>query len=43
LLIRYLFGFSDDALIRGAMGIGATRATAESVEVYIKERVPVDL
>lgn len=43
LLIRYLFGFSGDALIRGAMGIGATRATAESVEVYIKERVPVDL
>ena len=40
LLIRYLFGFSGDALISGAIGSGAERDTAEEVEAYIKERVP---
>ena len=40
LLIRYLFGFSGDSLISGAIGNGATRNTAEAVEAYIKERVP---
>ena len=40
LLIRYLFGFSDDSLISGAIGSGAERDTAEEVEAYIKERVP---
>ena len=41
LLIRYLFGFSGDSLISGAIGVDATRNTAEAVEAYIKERVPV--
>jgi len=42
LLIRYLFGFSGDSLISGAVGTGATRDTAEAVEAYIKERVPAE-
>ena len=42
LLIRYLFGFSGDSLISGAVGTGATRDTAETVEAYIKERVPAE-
>ena len=41
LLIRYLFGFSGDALISGAIGSGAERDTAAAVEAYIKARVPV--
>ena len=41
LLIRYLFGFSGDSLISGAIGEGAERDTAEEVEAYIQERVPV--
>ncbi|MDB4036104.1 thrombospondin type 3 repeat-containing protein [Pseudomonadales bacterium] len=41
LLIRYLFGFSGDSLISGAIGDGAERDTAEEVEAYIEERVPV--
>ena len=40
LLIRYLFGFSGDSLISGAIGSGAERDTAKEVEAYIKERVP---
>ena len=40
LLIRYLFGFSGDSLISGAIGDGAERDTAEEVEGYIKERLP---
>ena len=40
LLIRYLFGFSGEALISGAIGSGAERDTAEAVEAYIKARVP---
>ena len=42
LLIRYLFGFSGDSLISGAIGAGAERDTAEEVEAYIKERVPAE-
>ena len=37
----YLFGFSGDSLISGAIGDGAERDTAEEVETYIEERVPV--
>lgn len=40
LLIRYLFGFSGEALISGAIGSDAERDTAEAVEAYIKARVP---
>ena len=42
LLIRYLFGFSGDSLISGAIGDGAERDTAEEVETYIEERLPVE-
>jgi hypothetical protein len=41
LLLRYLFGFSGDSLISGAIGSGAERDTADEVEAYIEERVPV--
>jgi len=41
LLIRYLFGFSGDSLISGAIGTGAERDTADEVEAYIEERIPV--
>ena len=40
LLIRYLFGFSGDSLVSGAIGSGAERDTADEVEAYIQERVP---
>ena len=40
LLIRYLYEFSGDSLIKGAIGAGAERDTAEEVEDYIRERVP---
>ena len=40
LLIRYLFGFSGDSLISGAVGLEATRSSAEEIEAYISERVP---
>lgn len=42
LLIRYLFGFSGDALIAGAIGAGAARDTAAAVAAYIKARIPSD-
>jgi hypothetical protein len=42
LLIRYLFGFSGDSLISGAVGTGATRDTSEQVEAYINERIPAE-
>lgn len=41
LLIRYLFGFTGDSLISGAIEEGAERDTAEAVEAYIQERIPV--
>ncbi|MDC3357494.1 thrombospondin type 3 repeat-containing protein [Pseudomonadales bacterium] len=41
LLIRYLFGFSGEALISGAIGSGAERDTAAAVEAYIQARVPL--
>ncbi|MDA7755620.1 hypothetical protein N8933_11485, partial [Pseudomonadales bacterium] len=40
LLMRYLYEFSGDSLIKGAIGAGAERDTAEEVEAYIRERVP---
>lgn len=42
LLIHYLFVFSGDSLVSGAIGSDAARNTAEAVEAYIKERVPGD-
>jgi hypothetical protein len=40
LLIRYLFGFSGDSLISGAVSENAQRTTAEQIETYISERIP---
>ena len=40
LLIRYLFGFTGDALISGAIGAGAERNTADAIEAYIQARLP---
>ena len=40
LLIRYLFGFSGDSLTAGAVGLDATRTTAEEIESYIEARIP---
>jgi len=40
LLIRYLFGFRDDALISDAVSAGAPRHTAEQIEAYIAARLP---
>ena len=42
LLLRFLFGFSGDSLVSGAIGPDAKRDTAEAVEAYIKESVPSD-
>ena len=36
LLIRYLFGFSGDSLISGAIGTGAERDTAEKLRLTFK-------
>ena len=41
LLIRYLFGFSGDSLISGAVSENAERTTAEQIETYISERIPI--
>ena len=42
LLIRYLFGFSGDSLVSGAIGTDAARDTADAAEAFITERVPAD-
>ena len=39
LIIRYLFDFPGDFLIRGAIGSGATRTTAEEIRSYIETLV----
>jgi len=35
LIIRYLFGFTGDTLISGAVGSGATRTTADAIKAYL--------
>ena len=40
LLIRYLFGFSGDSLVNGALGTSATRTTPTEIEDYVRARVP---
>ena len=40
LLIRYLFGFTGDSLVSGAISEGAERETAEEVEAYLEQRMP---
>ena len=40
LLLRYLFGFEGSALINGAMGSNADRATASGVGDFLFDRLP---
>ena len=40
ILLRYLFGFEGENLIRDAVSDTATRKTAEDVSAYIVERLP---
>lgn len=40
LLMRYLLGVRGDALIAGALGIGATRGTSAAVEGYLAVLLP---
>ena len=40
LLIRYLFGFTGNALTAGAVGASAERATASAIQAYIAQRLP---
>ena len=45
LIIRHLFGFSGDALISGAVGMNAERASAEAISAHLttyKEKLDVD-
>ena len=39
-LIRYLFGFTGNALTAGAIGDNAQRLSADEIEAYIQERLP---
>jgi len=41
LLIRYLFGFSGESLISGAIGEQAKRNTSGEIERYISDRMPL--
>lgn len=43
LLIRYLFGFSGDSLISGAIGSDATRDTADAIDRTFREKPEVYL
>jgi hypothetical protein len=36
LMARFLFGFTGDALINGAIGAGATRTSAEEIESFLR-------
>ena len=40
LLIRHLFGLRGSTLIAGAIGVGATRITAQDVVAYIQSLMP---
>ena len=40
LIIRYLFGLRDTALIQGAVGAGAQRTSATEIEAYIRSILP---
>ena len=40
LVIRYLFGLRGAALIQGAVGAGAIRATAAPIEAYLQSVLP---
>lgn len=40
MIIRYIFGFTDDALINNAMNIEGARNSAEEIEAYIESHMP---
>ncbi len=40
LALRYLFGFSGDALINNAVANNATRKTANDIEAYLQTKMP---
>jgi len=40
LLLRYLFGLTDDTLINGVLGTGATRLTAEDIKQHLDGNMP---
>ncbi len=40
LLLRYLFGFTGNALIDNAISASATRTTAPEIEAYLNENLP---
>jgi hypothetical protein len=42
LLIRYLFDFRGDSLIKNAIGTSATRTSSAEIEAYIAARIPSD-
>ena len=39
LVVRYLFGFRGNSLITQALGSGASRTTAESIEAYLNNNI----
>jgi len=39
-ILRYMFGYSGDALLNGAIGEGATRTTAAEIEDYLEALMP---
>ncbi|MEQ9407474.1 MAG: Calx-beta domain-containing protein [Fuerstiella sp.] len=41
LILRYLFGFRDDALVNGAIGPGATRTTGPAVSAFLDSFNPL--
>ena len=42
LVIRYLFGFSGESLVAGAVSNNASRSTAADIEAYLKANLNVN-
>ena len=40
LITRFVFGFTGDVLINGALGEGATRTSSEEIEAYLEALIP---
>ena len=40
LITRFVFGFTGDVLINGALGEGATRTSSEEIEAYLESVIP---
>ena len=39
-LLRYLFGFTGEALVRDAVGSGASRSEVEAIVQFIETNLP---